>query len=345
MAGAPGLSTFPPFVQRPPWWGGDLQTVRNIIVGPRDRLDAWPAQRLGFPARDGSGDVLSGVFHRPRDATDAPLMVILHGLTGCEDSIHVRASAAYFLARGWPVLRLNLRGAGPSRAHCRGFYHAGRTGDLRLVLDALAGEHGMDAWVLLGYSLGGNLMLKLLAEIAAAPLAGRVRAAVSVSAPIDLAATWRNFARPRNRLYQRWLLKRMKAEATAPGAAVDEAERRAIADARTVFAFDDGFIAPRHGFAGAEDYYARCSAAPVLKEIATPTLVISAFDDPWVPVTPCLAHDWRTTPGLTPLLPRRGGHVGFHGRGQGAAWHDVCAERFLAAVAEPVTGAAAQLIS
>ena len=338
MAGAPGVSAgaadaFPPFVPRMPWLTGDLQTVRNIMLGARDDLDAWPARRLWIDSRDGSGDVLSGVLHRPADEGARPLMVILHGLTGCEDSIHVRASAAYFLARGWPVLRLNLRGAGPSRARCRGFYHAGRTEDLRAVLGELAQAHGVEEWVLLGYSLGGNLMLKLLAESAAAPLGRRLRAAVSVSAPIDLAATWRSFARPRNHLYQRWLLSRMKAEATAPGAAISDAERRAITAARTVFEFDDAFIAPRHGFAGAEDYYARCSAAPVLTAIATPTLVISARDDPWVPVAPYLAHDWRRTPALTPLLPRRGGHVGFHGRGHGAAWHDLCAERFLAAEA------------
>ena len=337
MAGAARLSAagapvaFPRFVPRAPWWGGDLQTVRNTMLGARDDLARWPGERVSFAMPDGSGDRLSAMLHRPDGEACGPLVVILHGLTGCEDSVHVRASAAYFLARGWPALRLNLRGAGPSRKSCRGLYHAGRTDDLRAVLDVLAAEPGAGDIVVLGYSLGGNVALKLLGEAGAAPLPGRVRAAASVSAPIDLAATWRNFRRPRNRLYQAWLLARMKEEAVAPGAAVSEAERRAVAGARTIFEFDDSFVAPRNGFAGADNYYARCSSAHVLARIGLATLLISARDDPWVPVAPYMAHDWQATPALTPLLPRRGGHVGFHGRGGRAAWHDLCAERFFAA--------------
>ena len=122
----------------------------------------------------------------------------------------------------------------------------------------------------------------------------------------------------------------MKDESLAPIAALTDDDRRAIAEAPSIAAFDDRFVAPRNGFAGAADYYAGCSAGRYLDAIATPTLVIHALDDPWIPAASYLARDWRANRNITALLPRRGGHVGFHGRGGAIAWHDRCALRFFA---------------
>ncbi len=319
---------FPAFAPRAPWWGGDLQTLRNYVTRQADPLGAFPGQRLELALRDGSGDRLVAMLHVPSRPTERPLLVLIHGLTGTEASPYIRASAAAALAEGYPVLRLNLRGAGPARPLCRLQYHAGRTRDLADALAALPASLTRNGMVAIGFSLGASLLLKFLGEGGDR----RLRGAVAVSAPLDLAAAARRLMTRRNALYHRIILFHMKAESLAPSAALTGDERKAIAGAPDVVAFDDRFVAPRNGFAGAADYYARCSAGRYLDAIATPTLVIHALDDPWIPAESYLARDWRANRHVTALLPPRGGHVGFHGRGGMPAWHDRCALRFLARV-------------
>ena len=323
----------PRFRPRLPWYGGDLQTVRNTIfgrVGALSNLSHWPGERVVLPAGDGTGDMLSAMLQRPKVATGRPLAVLVHGLTGCEDSGYMRASARCLLESGYPVLRLNLRGAGPSRLRCRQEYHAGRSEDLRLVLDQLRPDLTANGMVAIGYSLGGNMLLKYLGEAGeATPL----RAAVAVSAPIDLKAAQRRIMRPRNSLYHHYMLDRMKIECTHGRAGVSDEERQAAMAAGSVYAFDDVFVARRNGFGTADNYYAINSAKQFLPAIRTPTLVIHAQNDPWIPVAPYLRHDWTRNPFLTPLLPKSGGHVGFHGRGGPPAWHDRNLLQFFESVA------------
>jgi uncharacterized protein len=320
---------FPPFRQRPPWWGGDLQTLRNLLAGRRARLGE--PQRLVLPLADGSGDRLVAALNLPEPPASArPLVVLVHGLTGCEDSANIRASAAHLLGLGYPVLRLNLRGAGPSRALCRFRYHAGRSGDFAAALAALPPSLIENGMVAIGVSLGGNMLLKYLGERgAAAPL----HAAVAVSAPLDLSSAAQSMMRPRNALYQAYLLRNLKREALAAGAELRAEERRAITSARSIWEFDELYVAPANGFAGAEDYYVHCAAGRFLERIGVPTLVIYAQDDPWIPPAPYRGHDWRRNPLLAPLLPRRGGHVGFHGTDSRVPWHNRCIAAFLAAIA------------
>src|SRR5262249_42058077 len=124
------------FRPRFPWLTGDLQTVRNMIVRPRPRFADAPAQGLACAMYDGTGDVSLGDLHLRKNAA-RPLAILIHGLTGCGDSFYVLTTARALLDRGFPVLRLNLRGAGPNAGSCREQYHAGRTADLRKVLGAL----------------------------------------------------------------------------------------------------------------------------------------------------------------------------------------------------------------
>lgn len=325
------MTGFPPFRPRPPWWGGDLQTLRNILVGCHPELSAHPVVDLRLPMRDGSGDVLVAALQSPAPGApeSRPLAVFIHGLTGCQDSLYMLRSAAAFLAAGYPVLRLSLRGAGPSRPLSRFQYHAGRSEDLRDVLLGLPPECVAKGLVLTGYSLGGNMLLKFMAEY------GRdfpVLAAGSVSAPIDLAASSRRFLDRRNALYHRWLLARMKEETLkGPASALTGEERRAVREAATVLEFDDRHVAPRNGFDGAADYYARCSAQGFLRAIELPTLLIHAEDDPWIPAD-AYRTALRTGNGrLTCLLAASGGHVGFHDRSP-VAWHDRCLLRFFDAL-------------
>ena len=317
MTGLAGLA-FPTFRPRPPWWGGDLQTLRNTLTRTAVDLSPWRAARVMFDLDD--GDRLTGALHRPAGTgRDRAVVVIIHGLTGCEDSIHVRVSTRHFLTAGYAVLRLNLRGSAPARPTCRGHYHAGKSEDLAAVFEQL---DGFPAIVAVGYSLGGNILLKHLGEAGTETPVG---AAVAISVPLDLAATTRCMRRPRNRVYHDYILRRMKQEALAEGAAVDAAERRAIAGAPSIYDFDDRFVAPRNGFAGAADYYAKCSAERFLDGIARPTLVLHAGDDPWVPSGAHRRVDWETNSDIRPLLTASGGHCGFHAAGHPVPWHDRCA--------------------
>jgi len=216
------------------------------------------------------------------------------------------------------VLRLNLRGAGSARPLCREQYHSGRSEDLRAVLERLPTDATGGGLILVGWSLGGNMLLKGLAEFGAdLP----IRAAAAISAPIDLAAAAARLAAPRNALYQRWLLTRMKREAFGGPAPLTPQQRRQLAAVRTVAGYDDAFTAPRNGFADAADYYARCSAARFMPAIPVPTLVVYACDDPWIPPVAYRSFDWESNRRLVPLLTRTGGHVGFHGAG-GRVWSD-----------------------
>ncbi len=324
MAG-PDL-TFPAFRSRLPWWGRDLQTLRSAILS--HAAPEVAGQRVSFPTADGSGDVLLGTLHSPAGSAatgnrERPLVMLIHGITGSEDSSYVLASARYFLSLGYPVLRLNLRGAGPSQGQCRYRYHAGRSEDLRLVLGSLDGRLAGRGLFLVGFSLGGNVLLKYLGE------AGRramVLGAASISAPIDLNAARRCLMRPRNVFYHRYLLARLKDETRA--AALNEEEIRTLAEVRTIFDFDDRVLAPWNGFAGALDYYHRCMALTFLPDIAVPTLVIHARNDPWIPFAAYREFAWASNPKLLALFPSGGGHVGFHGRVSTIPWYNFCLARF-----------------
>jgi len=284
LFGRPPAFDPPPLPPRAPWFGGDLQTVRNTLRPPRTPALAG-AERLWLELADGSGDRLAAALSRPAGRAGKPLAVVVHGLTGCEDSANVRLTAAHLLDRGHPVLRLNLRGAGPSASACRGAYHAGRSDDMAAALRALPADLTRAGVVLAAYSLGANMLLKFLSEDHPGP---RVRAAAAISAPLDLKAAQVTIESPRNTLYHRYLLVRMKDSAAER--TDDDARRAMIAGLRRIYEFDDRIVAADNGFTGAEDYYARSSARNFLDAIEIPTLIIHALDDPWIPPGAYLDH-------------------------------------------------------
>ncbi len=318
----------PPFRERAPWFGNDLQTLRNTLVGV-------PAELLGgerLLLEVSGGDLLAARRDGPPSPVARPLAVLVHGCAGSEASRSVVLTMHHLVARGWTVLRLNLRGSGPSRPIAAGHYHAGRTEDLALALRGLPAHLTRNGIVLLGQSLGGNLVLKFMGE------GGHglpVLAAVTVSTPIDLSGTCAKMLAPRNYFYERSMLYAMKREALAPAADLSTAERAAIAGARNVYEFDDRFIAPLFGYRDAEDYYETNAAKHFLAGISRPTLIVHALDDPWIPEACYRAIDWPRLPMIEAVLTPGGGHLGFHGRGSRVPWHDRVtawwlAQRFLA---------------
>ena len=317
----------PPFRPRFPWWGGDLQTMANRLRRTAIDLASHASERLSFPLTDGTGDTLLATLHRPVvPRAGATLVLLIHGLTGSEDSSYILSQARLLLDRGHRVLRLNLRGAGPSRALCGGHYYAGRSQDFRTLLSLLPADLTQDGLAAVGYSLGGAMLLKYLGEEgAASPL----KAAASVCAPIDLALTCRNIMRMRNGIYHHHLLSQMKIEALGEGAVLSVAERAGITNSRSVWEYDDVFIAPHYGFGSAENYYESCKPVRFMADIRVPTLMLAAGDDPWIPAALYRNYDWAANKALVPLLPNSGGHVGFHGAGSGQPWSDGVIARFL----------------
>ncbi|SJZ53349.1 hypothetical protein SAMN02745126_01521 [Enhydrobacter aerosaccus] len=315
----------PPFRQRFPWWGADLQTLASRLGARRAALQAVQSERLSFRLKD--GDTLLAALDRPARRGKRPLAILVHGLTGSEDSSYMISQASLLLARGHAVLRINLRGAGPSRGLCSDQYYAGRSQDFRELLSLLPAALTKEGLVAIGYSLGGAMLLKYLGEEGAStPLT----AAASVSAPIDLAATCSHMMRRRNWLYHRHILAEMKREAMGEGASLSASERAAIRVAETIWHYDEMFIAPRHGFSGADDYYERCKPVRFMPGIRIPTLVLASLDDPWIPGKLYSGYPWKGNDALVPALSRHGGHVGFHGIDDDVPWSDRVVARFLA---------------
>ena len=234
------------------------------------------------------------------------LLLVLHGLSGTCESPYARRFARHAVAAGHACLRINLRGADGQTPD---FYHAGLTGDLDSVLDAPE-VRAFPRVVLVGFSLGGHTALRWAGERGGERVAGLV----AVCAPLDLERGATALDGPGNGPYRHYLLRGLRAladgvERRRPDLiAAPRARRRA---ARGIREWDGLVVAPRWGFASAEDYYARVSAGATLAGIRAPTWMVLSDQDPMVPadtVRPSLA---RRSPTTEVTWTRRGGHVGF----------------------------------
>jgi predicted alpha/beta-fold hydrolase len=238
----------------------------------------------------------------------------LHGLEGSSDSSYVKGLAEKAYAAGFSVVRLNHRNCGGTEALTPSLYHSGLTADARRVIAELMERDGIRDIGVAGYSLGGNVALKLAGEYGDAPPSA-LRFVAAVSPSIDLAAASVLLERPANRLYQWYFLRslrrriRLKARLFPDRYSTDGLRR-----IHTVRAFDDRYTAPDAGYANAAEYYDRASSIHVIPRIAVPTLIISAADDPFIPAAPFRDHRVAGNPRVEVVLTSRGGHCGFVGR-------------------------------
>jgi predicted alpha/beta-fold hydrolase len=274
---------------------------------------SWPElrrQELELP--DGDATAVDWLVSGDELPPTAPLLVVLHGLEGSVDSAYARMLLEAANAIGWRACVLHFRDCGDYRNRLPRRYHAGETNDLRFFLETLRGspEDARNSGPLMavGYSLGGNVLLKYLGEAGdRTPL----RAAAAVCVPLDLHACAEALNQGFSKLYEHYLLKRMKRSINKKFDRHTAAFNWEMAmTAKTFAAFDDWVTAPLHGFLGMKDYYDKCSSIRFLKDIERPTLVINALDDPFM--TPDVIPDeTRISEHVTLEVSEHGGHVGF----------------------------------
>ncbi len=298
---------------KPAWWlpGAHLQTLWNAMcrkppVLQRQRERVWLED----------GDFLDLDWHGPHEAT-APLVLVLHGLTGSSNSLYALGLQQALAAQGWASAALNWRGcSGEPNLLPRG-YHSGASEDLAETVRHLRAQRPMAPLYAVGYSLGGNVLLKYLGESGAD---SQLQGAVAVSVPFRLDQCADRIGLGFSRIYQAHFMREMIAYVKDKQRLFShqgQADRLSILEKlgpldgmRTFWEFDGRITAPLHGYADAQDYYKRASSRYFLGRIETPTLIIQAADDPFV-----FSHsvpDASELSASTELeLHAHGGHVGF----------------------------------
>ena len=345
------LKAEPKFRGRFPWWGADLQTLRDTLRPPR------LPQYQGIPVTIALAAGASLLAFHDRLAEPLGLVLLLHGLGGSSDREGLRRLGVALQTAGFEVLRLNLRGAGQGRPLAPGTYAAHCNRDL---LPALACARQLAAGRPLfgvGLSLGGTILLNACLPENPQELSVQgprlLDGLVCISSPLDLALCSAAIERPRNFIYQRWLLRRLVRQTLEDPFSVTLAERLALGQVRNIREFDGAITAPRWGFKSVDHYYLEASPihrllpGSALKgspesfpkdsqtSLPCPTLLIQAEDDSWVPASSIRSLAAGPTPaGLELVLSSGGGHNGFHGRGDRplACWSDQLAVGWLQAL-------------
>jgi predicted alpha/beta-fold hydrolase len=306
----------------PPWLlrNAHLQTVLPTITRRQTHV-AYRRERLELP----DGDFLDLDW---LTAASAQVAILSHGLEGSSREATVSGMASALHQNGWNVLAWNYRGCSGELNRLPRLYHSGETTDLALIVEHAARRFSRLA--LIGFSLGGNLVLKYLGE---APPHQAVACAAALSAPIDLASSVRALDRRlANRIYLRrliaGLIRKVRVKAMLFPELIDAHQARGIHGFED---FDSRFTAPVHGFRDAADYWAQCSSRQFLPAIMVPTLILSARDDPFLTLD---CFPFAEAEGSTRVFleaPGTGGHLGFfHSLGSTSTWAERRVVEFLA---------------
>lgn len=296
--------------------GAHVMTVAPVFW--RRKFSLPPAEERLFQV-DPHSRLLAHCHWQAGNRTDAPVMVIVHGLEGSSDSDYARGVAETAFKRGYNAIRVNQRNCGGSESLTPTLYNSGMSADYRAVCEELAEHDGFREIFFTGYSMGGNLVLKMGGEYREAfPKA--LRGICAVCPALDLAACADALERWDNYFYQRHfvtgLLQRYKRKAIS----MPESYRQnGFGSVRTVRQFDDAITAPNFGYRTADEYYETASAKRVLKQLQIPTLLITAKDDPFVPYSSILAVGPEKNPFIHLVAPQYGGHCAFISRQGGAA--------------------------
>jgi uncharacterized protein len=324
-------SALDPYVFLPRFRNGHLVTVFTW---------GWPRRFPRLPEPEGRFfDVAPRVrvlahchwHHEPRRH---PTLLLLHGLEGSSQAHYMRGIADKGFRAGFNVVRLNQRNCGGTEHLSETLYHSGLTDDPVTVMKELIETDGLPSIAVAGYSLGGNLALKLAGDFGdAAP--SELQAVVAVSPTMDLEGCVRALERRSNVMYQWNFVRNLKARMRRKARVFpDRYPLEPLRRIRTVREFDDAYTAPHFGFRDARDYYHRASALRVVDRIRVPTLILASQDDPFVPAEPFSDPAVTGNPAITVRVSRHGGHcafLGVSGSGDDGYWAERAIVQFAAA--------------
>jgi len=297
---------------RAPWWlpGGNLQTIWPALYARRFFGEHPQYRRERWIAPDGDFIDIDWLVQSAAPAESATLLVLFHGLEGSSRSHYSEAFADFCAERGVAFAVPHFRGCSGELNQGPRAYHSGDHEEIGWILSRLRSLHS-GPMVAVGVSLGGNALMRWAGEMGERAR-DVVSAVASVCSPLDLAAGSCAIGRGFNRLvYTTMFLRSMRPKALEklqqhPGLF----DRARLLAARDLYAFDDIFTAPLHGFRGADDYYARASAKPHLHRVRVPALALNALNDPFIPAA-SLPRPAEVGDCVTLWQPRHGGHVGF----------------------------------
>jgi hypothetical protein len=328
-----------PFEPKRGLTSGHLQTiVGNFLPRPAFRL-AVVSETIEVDPADGSR-VLCHCHWQPEQVRAARLtLVLVHGLEGSSDSRYIQGIAARAWGAGCNVIRMNMRTCGGTETLSPTLYHSGLSADLGVVVRHYAERFGLERVALVGYSMGGNLVLKLAGEWGRRP---PLFAVAAVCPAIDLAPGADALHEPLNRAYELRFLRGLLARYSRKAKLFPHiyAPRKAIGPVRSIREFDNKIVARYWDFRDADDYYHHAAAARVVDKIAVPTFVLNAQDDPFIRLLPETRLKLLANPHITFVETRHGGHCAFLScdPGNEIHWAEAMVMRFLLATAGKSNG-------
>lgn len=291
---------------RPAWWlpGPHLQTIyptfsRRMLRTPLQR------ERVELPDGDFIDLDWAGQNH-------GPIVLILHGVSGSRDSHYVRGMMRAIYQQGWRAVLMHFRGCSGEPNRLQRGYHAGDTADVAHVIRLLRRREPNIPLMSVGFSMGGNVLLKLLGDTGQS---SALSAAVAISVPFELNKAAERMSQGSSRFYQWWLLSRLRRTMRHKCRTQPENFPLDLKDVRrlkTFYEFDDNVTAPLHGFANAEHYYQTTSCRRQLNRVSIPTLILQSADDPLL-TDDVIPEQEELSEHITLELSERGGHMGFVG--------------------------------
>lgn len=316
-----GLHEFVPFFRH-----AHLTTLAGNFWARGWNETRWPTTARLYATEPGTQVLVHENSPHGRPLGD---VVMMHGLEGSSQGGYMLSMARALLENGFRVHRMNMRGCGDTEHLTDTLYHAGLTHDVRWLVERLAGPvFGI------GFSLGGNVMLKLAGELGAQ---SRLQGVVSVSTPLDLHECVRAMARRENILYEARFITRLRARYKLRHRSRPERfPAEGLKGAWTVLAFDDRITAPHFGFGTAANYYATQSSLRYLEGIQVPTLLVQAKDDPLIPFHLYERQEVARHPRFTLVAPDHGGHLGFISRARPRFWVDTVVTPWLSSLRNKV---------
>lgn len=293
---------------KPAWWfcNAHMQTIAPLIIRRRLRVPTIE-EVLVFPDDDFTELAWT---ERPETGSRKPIVIILHGLAGSKDSAYIKGMLRAVQREGWIGVLMHFRGCGRQKNNRASAYHSGETGDIRYFLQVLKERYPCVPLAAVGFSLGGNVLVKYLGE---EQHNSHLVAGVSVSAPLDLADCSRRINQRLSKIYQKYLLMPLKQGMKEKQACFQDEYplgKEEIKRIKTMWQFDHQITAPLFNFPDAETYYVQSSGKPFLKRIQTPCLMIHSADDPFM-TKACIPEAHELSASVIFELSQRGGHLGF----------------------------------